>query len=75
MISRCSKIFVIWQRPDGTIYHKFVSGFYTNYFIGYVNSYGHEVIYIINSDLYYKFRRPPFKARLKRNLIKYIDKM
>ena len=74
MLSRCAKLIVVWVKPNGTIYHKYVSGFYTNYYIGYINSYGHEVIYIIN-DLHFKYKKPPFKIRFKRKLINYIDKM
>ena len=65
---------VIWLKPDGTIYHKFVSGFYTCYFVGYKNSYDHEVIYIID-NLYNKYHRPPFKLRFKRKIINYIEKI
>ena len=65
---------VIWVKPNGEIYHKYVSGMYADYHVGYINSYDHQIIYIID-NLYYRFERPPFKNRLKRKLINYIDKM
>ena len=65
---------VIWLKPNGTIYHKYVSGFYTSYYIGYKNSYDHEVIYIID-NLYYRYHKPPFKIRFKRKIINYIEKI
>ena len=67
-------MYVIWLKPSGEIYHKYVSGHYTDYYIGMKNSYNHEVIHIID-DLYYRSSRPPFKLRLKRKLIHYIDKL
>ena len=73
MLSRCAKMIVVWIKPNGTIYHKFVSGHYCDYYIGYINSYEHRVIYIID-DLYLPLRKPPFKLRFKRKLINYIEK-
>lgn len=67
-------MYVIWQKPNGVIYHRLVSGHYTQYYVGYFNSYDHEVIYIID-DVFYRYSKPPFKLRFKRKLINYIEKM
>lgn len=73
MLSRCAKLIVVWQKPNGDIYHKFVSGHYSDYFVGFVNGYDHKVIYIID-DLHLPYKRPPFKMRFKRQLIYFIEK-
>ena len=74
MISRCARYIIIWSKPDGFLYHRFVSGHYCDYFVGYVNNYGHTIIYICDVSQY-KLIKPPFKSRVKRKLIKYIEKM
>lgn len=41
------KFYVVWRRPNGSYYYRYVYGYYKNYSIGYMNQYGHEVILII----------------------------
>lgn len=74
MLSRCARFLIIWQNPSGQIYHRFVSGFYCDYKIGYFNQYGHTIIYIIDL-LQYNSYRPTLKFRFKRRLIDYINKI
>lgn len=74
MLSRCCKFVIIWQKPNGVIYHRYVSGHYTSYYVGFQNSYHHTIIYIL-SDLPMRVYKPPFKLRVKRKLISYIEKM
>lgn len=42
---------VVWKRPNDTYYFRDVKGFYTNYQIGYLNQYNHEVILIIENSV------------------------
>lgn len=65
---------VVWLKPDGNFYHKKVRGYYATYEVGYINSYGHKIVHVID-NLPYKDFRIPFKVRLKRKLINYIEKM
>lgn len=65
---------IIWKKQDNTYYHKVVKTHYADYQIGYKNSYGHEVVYII-THLEFRIKKTPFKKKLKRKLINYIEKM
>ena len=69
-----NKKLIIWKKPNNTYYHKFVKTHYTDYYVGYKNSYGHEVVYIL-THLEFRIKKAPFKNRLKRKLINYIDKI
>lgn len=40
------RLLVVWKRPNNTIYHKFVKGYYNDYYIGFKNSFDHIIIYI-----------------------------
>ena len=71
-MNRFKKI-IIWQKPNGELYYKFVKCYYTNYFVGYIHSYDHVVVLIIdNIDYHYK---PDRKVIIKRKLINLINKI
>ncbi len=41
---------IVWHNLNkDTYYYKFITGCYTNYFIGYKNQYNHEIILIVES--------------------------
>ena len=41
---------IVWHNLNkDTYYYKFITGRYTNYFIGYKNQYNHEIILIVES--------------------------
>lgn len=65
---------VVWKKPNGTYYYKMVRGYYATYEVGYVNSYDHVVVLVID-NLPYRDFRIPYKLRLKRKLIYFINKM
>ena len=60
--------------PNGVYYHKIIKCHYVNYFVGYVNSYGHVVVYIID-NLEFRIRKPNLKERYKKKIITYIEKI
>ena len=43
----------MWRKPSGEVYHKIVRGYYTDYKLGYVNQYGHILIYTSNISVPY----------------------
>lgn len=63
---------IIWYNPNKDIYyHKIVWGWYCNYKVGYINGYGHEVIYILDLPSYY---RPSLAQRALKRLIRFLEK-
>ena len=69
-----NKQFILWKTKDNKLYHKIVKCHYVEYYIGYKNSYGHEVVYLID-NLEFRTRRTSLKDRYKRKLISYIEKL
>lgn len=51
-----------------------VRGYYATYEVGYVNSYNHVIVLVID-NLPCKDFHVPYKLRLKRKLIYFINKM
>lgn len=44
-------LLVIWKRrQDNSYYWKAVKGFYSSYYIGYINQYNHEIVLTINLE-------------------------
>ena len=63
---------IIWYNPNKDIYyHKFVWGWYCNYKVGYINGYGHEVVYILELPSFYRLSL--FQRALKRT-IRFLEK-
>lgn len=65
---------IVWKKPNNIYYYRVVKTHYTDYFVGYKNSYNHEIVLII-TNLDYKIKKTPFKKRLKRRIINYIEKI
>lgn len=65
---------IIWKKLDNTYYYRIIKGHYSDYFVGYQNSYGHEVVLIID-NLEYRIKKIPRKVRLKKQLINLIEKI
>lgn len=64
---------IVWKKKDNTYYYRKVRGSYTNYYIGYENQYGHEIICII--DYYKEFEKPiSFRKRVIRKIISLLQK-
>lgn len=62
-------MYVIWQKPDGVIYYKYVKCTYKNYYLGYKNNYDHTVICTIRPNNYsYRKHSFSFKRALRRCL-------
>lgn len=73
MLNHFYKKIIIWKRQDCTYYYRIVRGMYCDYHIGYINRYGHEIVLIIE-NLEYNVKKTPYKTRLKRKLINYLEK-
>ena len=65
---------IIWKKQDNSYYYRIVKGHYSNYEIGYVNSYGHQIVLIID-NLEYRVRKKPLKNRVKKKIINFIEKI
>lgn len=65
------KFYVIWRRPDNTLYFRYVRGTYKRYYIGYVNQYEHEVVLLIKPNV----SKVSIKDRIKYSLVRYIKKL
>lgn len=63
---------IVWKKPNNTYYYKIIKGHYCNYYVGYINQYGHEIVLIID-NLEYRVRKIPIKKRIKKKIINYID--
>lgn len=67
------KLVVIWyNHKENLYYHRIVSGYYTNYVIGYKNQYGHEIIYTFELKTCFKVSRT--KMVLSR-FIRFLQKL
>jgi len=67
------KRLIIWHNSKKNIYYyKVVKGYYVNYYVGYKNSYDHEVVLIID-DLIFQQKKYLLKKRLKA-FIRFLDK-
>lgn len=67
---------VVWRKPqDNTYYHKIIKGHYEyfDYTIGNKNSYGHEIVHIIE-HLELTTQKTPMKKRVVRKAIKFLQK-
>lgn len=65
------KFYVIWRRPNNSYYYRIVKGTYMEYYVGYYNQYGHEIVLIIHPDV----QKVSLKERFKSTLIRYIKKL
>lgn len=64
---------IIWYNPKKDVfYYKIVEGFYQRYYVGYKNSYNHEVILIIPVE--FKVKRPTLRKRLLMKVISFLEK-
>lgn len=65
---------VIWKRRDDTFYYKIVKGFYGNYYIGYKNQYGHQVVHVIDNVCVINYKMS-FKKRCINRLVRFLQKV
>lgn len=66
---------VIWKKNDNTYYYRVYKHLFLHFDVGYHNSYGHEVIFIINDlEIPYKYKRFS-KAKIKKRIINLIEKI
>lgn len=64
---------MIWKKPDGEIYSKTVKYRWEKQKIGYINHYGHILIYTVClSDFMYK--KPSLRKRLLRRKLNKLEK-
>lgn len=71
-MNRC----IVWYNPTKNVYyHKIVKGHYEyfDYSVGNKNSYGHEIIHVID-NFDFKVKRVPIKKRIVRGTIKFLKK-
>lgn len=66
---------IVWQKQDGSYYYRKIKGWYKNYPIGFINSYGHTVILVINLDDLVYFRQKSLKTRLISKIIRVLEKI
>lgn len=68
------RLIVVWlNKNKNEYYFKKIKGYYCKYDVGYVNSYNHEVILVIDiSDVIYK---KPVKKRLIRRIIRLLENL
>ena len=59
-----NKVLIIWRKPDNTYYWRVIKKNY-NYYVGFINQYGHEVILIV--DIFKNFF---YKEKIKNVVIK-----
>lgn len=64
---------VIWEKPNNEVYFRNVSGWYSNYEVGYCNQYNHKVILVIKG--YIPYTREKFSKKLARKLISFLNKV
>lgn len=69
------KRLIVWYNPNKKIYYyKIIKTHYIDYFIGYKNSYNHEVVLIID-DLYFQQKRTnSLKKRLIKKIIRFLNR-
>lgn len=78
-ISSGKHLIVIYKKPtiksnqDNPFYFKYVSGYYTNYYEGMKNQYGHEIVLIIETQFHN--HRLPLRTRLLRKIISFLEKL
>lgn len=79
-VSNGKKLIIIYKRPDSVItsksakyYFRYVSGYYTNYYVGMKNQYDHEIILII--EVTSVSNKLPFRSRLIRKFISFLEKL
>lgn len=68
-------LLVIWKRrQDNSYYWKLVRGFYSSYYIGYINQYNHEIVLTIdlNKEI---LHRPTIQKRVVSKLISLLHKL
>lgn len=67
------KLFIWYNLNNDTYYHKINYGSYRKWKVGDINSYNHQLIYIVN-DVYSSNVRPPsLKKRLIKRLIRFLE--
>ena len=67
---------VIWYKPKTRVYyHRLIRGFRGRYEVGYINSYGHEVVDVIDIEFYIEKPRKLYQKKLLNNLRCLIDKL
>lgn len=66
---------VIWHNLNNdTYYHKINSCSYRKWKVGEINSYNHQVFYVV--DLVYEtYKEPSFLKRSIKRLIRFLDKL
>lgn len=74
------KKLVIWYNPNKKeLYHRFYNSFKTYdrypYDVGTVNSYGHIIVYVLDSLYQPYMNRTPFKQRVITKLISFLKKL
>lgn len=67
---------IIWYKPKTKVYyHRLIKDFRGRYEVGYINSYGHIVVHVIDIEFYFEKPRKLFLRKLLRNLGSLIDKL
>lgn len=67
---------VIWKKPDNSYYYRVYKRILNPFEIGYKNSFGHEVVLIINDlDIPIRKKRHILSRKLKNKIINFIDKV
>lgn len=73
LVNRGVNKLVIWFNPNKNIYYyRLIRGFYNNYAVGNKNQYDHVIVLVI--ELEYAKHRTPFRKRLIRRLISFLEK-
>lgn len=70
------KIVIFKNLNKNTYYYKFLKGYYTYYYVGYVNQYNHEVVVII--DLHeeaYILERASLKLKIVEKLMYKLERI
>lgn len=68
---------VVWRKKDNTYYYRIYRKYFLPFEIGYHNSYGHEVVFIID-DLQEKIirkKRHYLSQRKKNKIISFINNL
>lgn len=69
------KRLIVWFNPNNkTYYYKIVKTYYVDYFVGYKNSYNHEVVLVIDNLYFEQKRTNSLKKRLIKKIIRFLNR-
>ena len=67
---------IVWHNPHKVnkdkYYYRVVTGYYSDYYVGYVNKYGHEIIAVVEDKIFIK--KKTIKDRVVSRLINLLNK-